>query len=253
MNYQGALDRSAGHVAVDGFTLDDLTFDEVLARLQNAIVTSRKFVAFALHVGGLLHTHDDEFVRAFNAADCRYADGIASVLLARLSGGDRVERTPTTDLAPALFERFAGGAPLRVALIGGSEGLADRAGAALMRQFNVTVVHASHGFRKDWSDTLATLRAANPQVVLVGMGMPIEAKWVNRHIADLPRSVVITCGGWFGFAVGDEKRAPVWLRSIGCEWVARIMQNPARLAGRYGRGAITTAVLAAKVWWRRLK
>jgi N-acetylglucosaminyldiphosphoundecaprenol N-acetyl-beta-D-mannosaminyltransferase len=164
-----------------------------------------------------------------------------------------VERTPTTDLAPALFERFEGGAPLRVAVVGGEQGLAPRAGEELARRFNIQIVYVAHGFHADWSEVLRDLNDARPQMILIGMGMPREAKWVAQYLAALPASVVVTCGGWFGFVVGDERRAPAPLRSFGFEWVARLVQNPRRLSGRYALGALHTGALAARLSLRRLR
>jgi N-acetylglucosaminyldiphosphoundecaprenol N-acetyl-beta-D-mannosaminyltransferase len=35
------------------------------------------------------------------------------------------------------------------------------------------------------------------------------------------------------FIAGDVKRAPVWMRKAGIEWVHRMMQDPRRLMRRY--------------------
>ena len=53
----------------------------------------------------------------------------------------------------------------------------------------------------------------------------------------------MTCGGWFGFVVGDEQRAPEWMQRIGMEWTWRLAQSPRRLAKRYALGAVRTAQL----------
>jgi N-acetylglucosaminyldiphosphoundecaprenol N-acetyl-beta-D-mannosaminyltransferase len=218
-----------------------------------ALMTSQRYTAFALHVGGILHAGDSEFLRAFNAGDCRYGDGVASVLLARLAGAKQIERVPTTDLAPALFESFASGPQLRIALLGGPDGLARRAAEMLSHNYNVTVVYESHGFHVSWTAILEELRASRPQVLLVGMGMPIEAKWVMRNLDALPSCLVMTCGGWFGFVTGTERRAPSWMRRVGLEWIARLAQNPVRLAGRYAQGTFMTIALAMEITIRRAR
>jgi UDP-N-acetyl-D-mannosaminuronic acid transferase (WecB/TagA/CpsF family) len=75
--------------------------------------------------------------------------------------------------------------------------------------------------------------------------------WSQRHRDELPPGLVLTCGGWFGHIVGDEKRAPRVLRRSGLEWIARVAQAPTRLAPRYARGAGATAILALSTLQRR--
>src|SRR5436190_17113983 len=83
--------------------------------------TNRPALAFALHVGGLNARRERDFVVAMRQADVVYADGGSVVWLARLAGGTRVERAPTTDIGWDVMRGFArrvGRIP-RVALIGG--------------------------------------------------------------------------------------------------------------------------------------
>ncbi len=104
---------------------------------------------------------------------------------------------------------------------------------------------AEHGYQPDWAPVVNRLRAARPDALIVGLGAPAEMRWVMQWLDRLPPTLVLTCGGWFGFLAGNERRAPAFMRAAGMEWVARIAQAPARLAPRYARGALSTAALAA--------
>jgi N-acetylglucosaminyldiphosphoundecaprenol N-acetyl-beta-D-mannosaminyltransferase len=208
---------------------------------------------YALHVAGLNSRHERDFVVAMRQADIVYADGGSVVWLARLAGGHSVERTPTTDIGWDILSGFAekvGRAP-RVALIGGPPDLSQRAGAALQNAGVAEVVYAEHGFHDDWSRPLAELREIDPDVTLVGLGAPREMVWAEQHRDELPTGLVLTCGGWFGHIVGDERRAPRLLRRSGLEWIARVAQAPTRLGPRYARGVGATAVLAISTLQRR--
>lgn len=206
----------------------------------------RARLVFALHVGGLLHLDHRAFREALNGADVLYADGAAVVLLARLAGARRIERAPTTDIgAPVLREVSRRlGRPARVALVGGPPGLARRAGEVLVESTGVDVVATHSGYFTDDAVVLDLLRHSRPDVVVLGLGMPKEAVWVHQHSDALPRAVVLTCGGWFGFLTGAERRAPQWLQTAGLEWTYRLSQQFPRLAGRYARGALRVARLA---------
>lgn len=207
---------------------------------------------FALHVGGLNRRGDGDVVRMLNGAEWVYADGAAVVLIARIAGATEIQRAPTTDLAHAVLEGLAEelGRPVRVALIGGPPGLAERAGLRLVELHGVQVVATSDGFRNEWSSLFTRLREQRPDVTFVGMGMPREAAWVDESLPQLPKGLVITCGGWFGFLAGQESRAPAIVQKYGAEWVWRVMQSP-RLASRYASGLWTTAHLLLLAYRRR--
>jgi N-acetylglucosaminyldiphosphoundecaprenol N-acetyl-beta-D-mannosaminyltransferase len=243
---------------VGPFTVDDLRYSEVVDAAAKLAAGDRGSPAraYALHVGGLNHRQDPDFVDEMQAAELVYADGGSIVLLAKLAGARRVQRAPTTDLGwdvlRAVGQRL--GRPARLALIGGPPGLANRAGAALEDGAAGTVVFESDGFQADWEPVLDNLVAADADVCLVGMGAPREMLWVGTWYHRLPHTLLLTCGGWFGFLAGEERRAGPLLRRPGLEWIARVAQSPHRLGARYARGAVSTGVLAAQTLgerWRR--
>lgn len=207
---------------------------------------SPQVVAYALHVGGLNHRDDPAYVAAMADADLVYADGGAVVALARLGGASSIERAPTTDLGWDILRDLGeslGRLP-RLALVGGPPGLAERAGSALEAATAGIAVEVTHGYHQDWLPVVERLRAADPDVIIVGLGAPREMLWVHRWRHELPPGLVLTCGGWFGFLAGDERRAPSLLRRSGLEWITRVTQSPRRLLPRYVRGLWSTLVLA---------
>lgn len=210
-------------------------------------------LVFALHVGGLNSRRNKPFVAAMGQADVVYADGGSVVWLAKLAGAPQIERAPTTDIGWDVLRGLAVrlGRPLRIALLGGPDDLSTRAGQALERDAPVHVVLADHGYHQDWSQSLAALREARPDVTLVGLGAPAEMVWCHANRDLLPGGLVITCGGWFGHLVGDERRAPRLLRRSGVEWIARLAQSPLRLGPRYLRGLASSAVLSLHVLRQR--
>lgn len=241
----------SGHVAVGPIPIADRGCGEVVGELVDP--PRLPYVAFAVHVGALSSFGDHDYLDALAAADVTYADGHAIVYLAQLAGAQRVERTPTTDIGYDVVGRLAAERQVaRVALVGGPPGLAERAGQSLERNCpGVEVVYSHDGFSTLESEDLARLRSSGPDVLFVGMGMPREAVWVARHLAELPPCRIVTCGGWFGFVAGDERRAPVLIQRLRLEWAFRMIQSPRRLAGRYAVGLIRTAVMAVRL--RRMR
>lgn len=240
------------HVPVGPFLVCDASSADVVhAIVRGALgrAGERAWVAFALHVGGLNSRSNPSYVAAMGRADLVYADGVSVVLLARLAGGSRTERAGTTDIGWDVLRELAArlGRPPRVALIGGPEGLTARAGEVFAAEAGVEVVATEHGYHTEWTEPLARLAASGCDVLFVGLGAPFEMTWVDVYRAQLPPCLVMTCGGWFGFVVADERRAPQWAQSAGLEWVFRVKQAPRRLARRYATGVGATAALGLRV------
>jgi N-acetylglucosaminyldiphosphoundecaprenol N-acetyl-beta-D-mannosaminyltransferase len=242
-------------VPVGPFTVADATRDEVVESLIDAAARRVRFqrggavLAFALHVGGLNNRRNPGLVDAMRSADLVYADGGSVVWLARRAGAATVERSATTDIGWLVLEglRERLGRTPRVAMIGGRGGLTERAAEVFELTGAAEAVACFSGYEEDWGSVLEQVRAARPDVCLVGMGAPVEMSWCQEWRDELPRTLVMTCGGWFGHVVGDESRAPVPLRRSGLEWIARVAQQPRRLGPRYARGVVSTLQVAREM------
>lgn len=234
------------------FRVANLSADDVVHKIVDAArggPYDRAWLAFALHVGGLNSDHRSDFLAAMSDADLVYADGGSVVALGRLAGARQIERAPTTDVGWTVLSSLSEqlGRRARVALIGGPPGLADRAGETIESSTFAVPVFATHGYHRAWEPVLATAAGEEPDVTFVGMGAPLEMVWCADWRDELPRGVVVTCGGWFGHIAGDEKRAPGILRRPGVEWIARVAQSPRRLAPRYAAGILSTARYATRI------
>lgn len=236
--------RTSRRSHVASICVADLTQEEVVSTAAQPACEKARLV-YALHVGGLLHLGDDDFVAAMENADLVYADGVAVVLLARAAGAGRLERAATTDIGIPVITHLAQelGRTVRIGLVGGPPGLAERAGTALEAAADAEVVLTADGYFDADEALLVSLRECKPDLVVVGLGMPYEAKWTFSHRKALPAAVILTCGGWFGFLAGEERRAPAALQRAGLEWTYRLRQDFSRLFPRYGRGAVAVARL----------
>lgn len=228
---------------------------QVVDRIVELVHSSeaRPRTAFALHVGGLLARRDRHFVEAMSRADIVYADGASVVLLAKAAGGRSTERSPTTDLGWDVLRRLSAESarPPRVSVLGGRPGVAEGALQVLVDAGVARAGVAEHGYHGDWSSALDRLAEVPSDVLIVGLGAPLEMIWTMEHLDRLPASLVLTCGGWLGFLVGEERRAPRLMQRWSLEWAYRLAQNPRRLARRYGLGALVTAQLWVQARGRR--
>lgn len=232
-------------VEVGPFAVVDATRRQVVDRVARAVSeTHGSSVFLALHVGGLLLDRNTDYVSAAQHADLLYADGDSVVLLARRQGARAIERAPTTDIARDIIDTAQGmcRGTLRVMLVGGPKGLAERAGNVLTREHGVDIVGTFAGFDLNFRDITEAIWNRRPNIVFIGMGVPTEAiTAINLRQSCPPGTVIVTCGGWFGFLAGDERRAPLIAQRLHLEWAYRLAQHRGRLAPRYIRGAVKVA------------
>lgn len=76
------------------------------------------------------------------------------------------------------------------------------------------------------------INAAQPHVVLVGLGCPKQEKWMAAHWSRV-NAVMIGVGAAFDYHAGTLKRAPLWWQNHGLEWLYRLTSEPRRLFMRY--------------------
>jgi N-acetylglucosaminyldiphosphoundecaprenol N-acetyl-beta-D-mannosaminyltransferase len=79
---------------------------------------------------------------------------------------------------------------------------------------------------------VARLNASGARVLFVGLGAPKQEKWMAEHRGRID-PVMIGVGAAFDYHAGHLRRAPLWMRRAGLEWLFRLVQEPRRLWRRY--------------------
>jgi N-acetylglucosaminyldiphosphoundecaprenol N-acetyl-beta-D-mannosaminyltransferase len=179
------------------------------------------------------------FRAAYASTWAATADGAPVFAYARLRGCEIAERVTGADLTASLLEGMEADA-CRPFFATSSE----RAGvllrqALIARGFSAESV-AYHcpqfGFERDpaASARLATtIRDHRTTHLFVGLGAPKSEIWVHENRALLGDTYALAIGASLDFYLGLRKRAPTWMRRVGCEWLWRLMSEPKRLSRRY--------------------
>jgi N-acetylglucosaminyldiphosphoundecaprenol N-acetyl-beta-D-mannosaminyltransferase len=76
------------------------------------------------------------------------------------------------------------------------------------------------------------LNRLRPQLVLLGLGMPLQEQVLARRLAVLPPAIYCAVGGAIEQIAGVQKLAPRWIGRLGLEWAWRLMLHPQRVAYR---------------------
>ena len=66
-------------------------------------------------------------------------------------------------------------------------------------------------------------------ILFVAFGSPKQEIWISENLEKLPVKVAIGVGGAFDFISGKVPRAPKVLRSLGLEWLFRLIVQPWRI------------------------
>ncbi|MEX2144803.1 MAG: WecB/TagA/CpsF family glycosyltransferase, partial [Candidatus Spechtbacterales bacterium] len=69
----------------------------------------------------------------------------------------------------------------------------------------------------------------NTDVLFVAFGSPKQEIWIKNNLKNLPVTVAMGVGGAFDMISGKVKRAPVFIRSLGLEWLFRLIIQPWRI------------------------
>ncbi len=91
---------------------------------------------------------------------------------------------------------------------------------------------------------------ANPNILVVGMGMPLQENWIRLHRSRLKVNVIMAGGAVIDRLGGIVSDCPAFLSERGLEWLYRLCREPKRLAVRYllGNPAFVLFLALAKFY-----
>jgi len=97
------------------------------------------------------------------------------------------------------------------------------------------IVGRRHGYfsRDEEEEICDEINLTLPDVIWVGLSVPLEYEFAVRNKARLSAGWLVTCGGCYNFITGACARAPRWMQASGLEWLFRLIKEPRRLFWRY--------------------
>jgi N-acetylglucosaminyldiphosphoundecaprenol N-acetyl-beta-D-mannosaminyltransferase len=173
---------------------------------------------------------DPTFAAVLRQADLSLADGAGVLWAARRLGRPLPGRVPGVDFLRALAARGARDG-WSFFFLGGGPGVGEAAGAVLSRSFPGFRLAGTFGGSADPQDDeagVAAVRASGAQLVFVAYGGGREEVWLNRNLARTGAIVGMGVGGAFDFISGKARRAPLFMREHGLEWLHRLSRQPWR-------------------------
>lgn len=167
-----------------------------------------------------------EFRTILNKADLALPDGVGVMLGARLLGKPLQERITGIDFMQKLCEQLAK-QPITVGFLGAQHGVAERVSECLKKKYPGLKV----GFvGEEWpQDTNTLSKIPKTDVLFVAFGFPKQEEWIYKNLPSIPVQMAIGVGGAFDYISGNIPRAPQFMRSVGLEWLFRLVCQPWRI------------------------
>ncbi|WP_299791130.1 WecB/TagA/CpsF family glycosyltransferase [uncultured Shewanella sp.] len=171
-----------------------------------------------------------------HACDMVFADGSGIRLASLWKGLAPKDNLNGTDMFPRLCQQLADEG-LSLFLLGGEDGIAAAAAEKMQCRFpTLKIAGTHHGFidkPKLNDNVIKQINESGAAVLLVAMGAPKQELWLAEHKHKLDVAVGIGVGGLFDFYAEKVRRAPLWMRQIGMEWICRLSEEPGRMWKRY--------------------
>jgi N-acetylglucosaminyldiphosphoundecaprenol N-acetyl-beta-D-mannosaminyltransferase len=189
---------------------------------------------------------DHDYNAVLNRADYLLNDGIGIKLGAKLWGVNLQENLNGTDLIPLLLQICAENS-FSVYLLGSTQEIVRSASQKIKEQHPNLIIAGMHdGYFSSDSEVVSAINQSCADVLLVGMGMPLQEKFIDRNSEVLKPLVRIAVGGFIDFASGTKPRAPKIMRRLNLEWLFRMALEPRRM---WKRNIVGHAQFFTKVIW----
>lgn len=237
-------EKKSTKLNVLGVGVDNLTVPEALTLIENWVETHRTAATTPGRIVVTLNPEyimaarrDPEFRQIIEQAALCTPDGAGLIACGKLWGQPFRGRVTGVALTHALAQRSAELAqqncPFNLFLLGAAPGVADEAAAKLRELYpsvQIAGTFAGTAAPNGDAETLAKVREAKPDIVLVayGMGKLKQDGWMARNLNQSGTAVAIGVGGVFDYLTGRAKLAPPLLRKLGLEWAYRLYNEPWR-------------------------
>lgn len=218
--------------------IDACTRDESVSRISHwGRERASKYVCYSNVHAVVTAAADEETADAINDADLALPDGAPIAWTLRRKGFSGQARLSGPDMMIALCAE-AERADIGVFLFGSTDETLSALREKLIERFPHLRIADSYSppFRppsaKEDAAIVERINLSGAGLVFVGLGCPKQEIWMHAHRGRIS-AVMLGVGAAFDFHAGLVRRAPLWMRQCGLEWLHRLIAEPRRLWKRY--------------------
>lgn len=220
-----------------GVAVHNVTFDEAVGLIVRWAREGSGGYVSTPNVDHLVRAHrEPDFQALVRGARLRLPDGMGLIYGMRLRG-HRLRGAVHGRLLPEAIVRATAPDSPPLAMIGGRDDAPQKASERLTALGGnvVAAVNPPMGFEIGGPadvEATRTLVAAAPRVLIVGFGAPRQERWMARHAAEFPNTVMLGLGQTIDVLGGRVPAAPSWMTRVGLEWAFRMLRDPLRIGRR---------------------
>jgi N-acetylglucosaminyldiphosphoundecaprenol N-acetyl-beta-D-mannosaminyltransferase len=223
-----------------GVRVHSVSVPEMLKLMKDAIIQRKRLIVSYVNVHGMnLSYKNPRFRERLNAAEITFCDGVGLRVGAKLLGQALDHRNTPPDWIEDMA-RMCAENDFSIYLIGSKPGISEKAAEKLKETIpGLHIVGTYHGYfdktsgSADNAEVIKKINDANPDLVVIGYGMPLQEFWLEESGDALTAPVLFPVGAALDYVAGETYRAPRWITDNGLEWLARLVVEPRRLWRRY--------------------
>ena len=211
------------------------TREEFYALAENNLVSGTKMFVVTANPEIFMQGDQREDIRRLlsDGDTTLIADGISIVKGAHTLGIPVAERIPGVELAEFLLSRCSVHGK-KVFLFGAHKHVLDALCQVLQEKYSgLTLVGSCDGYVANKDAVFEQIRLAEPDLVLVALGVPQQEELIYRHIGGFSKGIFVGVGGSFDVLSNTKPRAPKLFIRLNLEWLYRILSEPSRLKRFY--------------------
>jgi N-acetylglucosaminyldiphosphoundecaprenol N-acetyl-beta-D-mannosaminyltransferase len=209
-----------------GVKVDSTSLAKVLGFLSDKIAQKKGFSIVTPNPVFIVAAQKDKnFRKILNQADLSIPDGVGLILASRFLGARPLLKTRITgaDLVKEILE-IAQKKKWRIGIIGARRGEIREVKELLnrLKQKYPRLRVGALELTKNWPEKTY-------QLIFVAYGMGKQEKWIWKNRKKARGVGFVAIGRSLDFLTGFSRRAPGWMRSLGLEWLWRLIQEPSHI------------------------
>lgn len=230
--------------------IDQVDNQKTIQKIEEFIVSKKPHQIVTPDTLAVLRARKDpEYHAILKSADLVTPDGAGILWAATTLNYPLPERVTGIDIIHNIC-RLAAKKRHSLYLLGSYPGVASEAALNLTKKYpGIKIAGTHHGYfgcedsqnyedvknsnnvrnKKEEEEIVAEIKEKRPDILLVGMGVPKQEKWISKNLDKLDIPVCMGVGGSFDVLSGRIPRAPLWMQRHGMEWIYRSIKQPNRV------------------------
>ncbi len=218
---------------VFGVPVNIVNLDKILDTITYLIEKDSKGNnIMAVNAEKIMYAQKNQFLlKCLENSSFLIPDGAGATVALKVIHSIKTERIPGADLMLNIC-RLSAEKGYKIFIYGAKEEVNKKAVEKLKESFpNINIVGRSNGYvsSEDMDSLIKQINDSKTQVLFVALGSPKQEIWISKYLSRLNVNICQGIGGTLDTIAGNVKRAPVFFRKTGTEWIYRLIKQPQRI------------------------